>query len=142
MGKYVQRRPETFMWQKTAKNAKKRLFGDLQKYFCYCTHCTCVRELIFLPHLEIYETKLRSKGQHQSLLQTTSRACQRQGTKKITKTAGKNPFFDVEQNPLDTRCTIRLSKFPPILAIIASSQRAQEPKNLFFRHIKNVDLQK
>ena len=64
------------------------------------------------------------------MLQTIFRTNQRLDVKKITKMARKNPSFDLEQNPLEARCTIRFSKIPPSSKI--------PPR--FFAHSQTVDL--
>ena len=124
MAAYILFCQETSMWQKRAKNAKKRNFIGLPKFFCYCNHILCARELIFLPHLKIYYIKLQSKGQLHSMLQTIFRTNQRLDVKKITKMARKNPSFDLEQNPLEAKCTIRFSKIPPSFVVRYFSQLA------------------
>ena len=132
MGMYILLCPETFQCKKTAKNGKNRIFGDLGNYFCDCAHIICVRGLIFLLHLQIRWINLHSKGQPPSTFLTGATALQRQGTKKITKMAGKNPFFEVAQNRLELLQTIKLTIIPPILVVIACSQLALAPKQSFF----------
>ena len=41
------------------------------------------------------------------------------GHEKVTKKARKNPFSEVEQNPLESRYMVKLTKIPQSLAVIA-----------------------
>ena len=103
---YVLLCPETKMWLKTAKNAKMGHFCDLPNFFSYCAQSFCVRELKILPHLSQHKIKLPSKGQLQSTFQRKVIALQSHEAEKTTKSAIKNPFFEIEQNRSERSCTL------------------------------------